>query len=184
MIESPRKIMMIDTNGYFVEEKIQDSFYTLQENELDASVVGTPVGLHAPKWDGTEWVEGKSDIELLTMAQQSKLNELYSSYQQELSGQVVSSLIGADGANIVFPYEPKNRDDYRSIGVKFSLNTALTESIIGSDSHGKFYITREDFVSLVSDFDNHETNLYLKFKELKTQVESVTIIADVEAIMW
>jgi hypothetical protein len=162
---------MIDTKPYIEKWNVKDA---------TGSIVPQPTDLEIQ----AAWDEMNSPSAQLEKAKSSKISELYTAYQQELSGQVTSSLIGADGLNIVFPYESKNRDDYRSIGVKFSLNTTLTESIIGSDSHGKFYITREDFISLVSDFDSHETSLYLKFKDLKTQVEPATTIADVEAIVW
>ena len=85
--------------------------------------------------------------------------------------------------NIVFPYQDKDRDNYKSIGIKFSLDPNKTESIIGSDSHGKFYIQRADFVTLANEFEAHEVNLYLKFKERETAVNTAdeTTLGD---IVW
>jgi hypothetical protein len=135
--------------------------------------------------DGLTIIAGSGDLDALKDA---KIAELYNSYQVELNGQIVSSLVGADGLNIVFPYTDKDRNNYRSIGVKFSLDSTLTQSIIGSDSHGKFYIQRADFVTLIGDFDNHETTLYMKFADKRSQVESIvdsaTAMDDVKAIVW
>jgi hypothetical protein len=114
----------------------------------------------------------------------NKLNTLYDSYQQEKNSAVTSSLIGSDGKNIVFEYGADNQIDYTKIATKLALNTSLTQSIIGSKSHGKFYINREDFGKLVNDFDNHEVNLYLKFSDKKALVESATTNADVDAVVW
>jgi hypothetical protein len=126
--------------------------------------------------------------ESLDTVKVEKIAELYNAYQAELNGQVTSSVIGADGLNIVFPYTDKDRNNYQSIGVKFSLNPDLTQSIIGSDSHGKFFIQRADFVTLTGDFDNHETSLYMKFADKRSQVESIldsaTAKDDVRAIVW
>lgn len=114
----------------------------------------------------------------------NKLNELYSAYQQEKNNQVISTLIGSDGQNIIFEYRADNQADYTKIGTKLALNTSLTQSIIGSKSHGKFQISREDFSQLVSDFDNHEVSLYVKFSDKKAQALAVTTIDEVNAIVW
>lgn len=113
-----------------------------------------------------------------------KIEELYNAYQSDKLGDVVSSIIGADGNAIIFEYGEDNQSDYTKIGTKFALNTTLTDSIIGSKSHGKFYITREDYTTLVGDFDNHETSLYVKFKQLKTDAENATSTEEIEAIEW
>jgi hypothetical protein len=120
----------------------------------------------------------------LEQVKADKTTVLYNSYQQEKNSVVVSSLIGSDGKNIVFDYAADNQIDYTKIATKLALNTSLTQSIIGSKSHGKFYINREDFGKLVNDFDNHEVNLYLKFSDKKTLVESATTNADVDAVVW
>lgn len=114
-----------------------------------------------------------------------KIEELYIAYQNELNSEVVSSLISPiDGKNIVFAYEDKNQKDYGKIAGKFGLSSAITESIIGSKSHGKFYISRSDFEILVGDFDNHETNSYIKYKNLKESIlsDTVTTFEQVDSI--
>lgn len=147
---------------------------TANHVELDATVSYTETG--------------EVFSESLDTAKDAKISELYSAYQTELNGQVTSSLVGDDGLPIIFPYTSKDRDNYRSIGVKFSLDSTLTQSIIGSDSHGKYYIQRADFVKLIGDFDNHETSLYMKFADKRSQVQGIvdsdTAKDDVKAIVW
>ena len=51
-------VRIIDSNGYFVE----DAFV----NELTAFTIETPCpdGFYLPKWDGAQWVEGKTAEEI------------------------------------------------------------------------------------------------------------------------
>jgi hypothetical protein len=109
---------------------------------------------------------------------------LYEEYQKELNGQVVSSLVGPDGLNYTFPYQPKNRDDYRSIGVTFALDANQMESIIGSDSHGKFYIQREDFVTLIKDFQDREVLLYTRMKQKESEVDIYDSTDLIQSVVW
>lgn len=122
----------------------------------------------------------------LSSLKQIKITELYQSYQKELNGQVISTLLGADGLNIIFPYTEKDRDNYRSIGITFALDSTQTQSIIGSDSHGKYYIQREDFMALTKEFQNHEVGMYMKFKQKETEVlaETCNTIDLVRGVIW
>jgi hypothetical protein len=155
------------------------------ENPLPSDLVTleVPEGFHLPKWDSINgvWVEGKAPV--LADLQSTKLAELYNAYQAELNGQVISSLVGADNANIVFSYTAKDRDNYRSIGLTFALDANQTESIIGSDSHGKFYIQRADFLTLTKEFQSHEVDLYMKFKQKEAEVNG-SGIDTIDSIVW
>lgn len=120
----------------------------------------------------------------LTTYKQIKKDELYSAYQRDKLGQVVSSLVGEDGLNIVFPYGENNQNDYRSIGITFALDETQTESIIGSDSHGKFYIQRTDFLTLTKEFQEHEVLLYMKMKEKESEVDACSTVELLQSVVW
>lgn len=51
-------VRIIDSNGYFIEDAFVD--------ELTELTIETPCpdGFYLPKWDGTQWVEGKTDEEI------------------------------------------------------------------------------------------------------------------------
>jgi hypothetical protein len=59
----------IDEQGYFIEDVLFDShpIITVDEVEvLDPHYIDTPCdgGFYKPKWNGSEWVEGKSQEEI------------------------------------------------------------------------------------------------------------------------
>ena len=51
-------VRVIDENGFFVRDDLVD--------ELTAFTIETPCpdGFYLPKWDGTQWVEGKTAEEI------------------------------------------------------------------------------------------------------------------------
>jgi hypothetical protein len=68
----------VDDKGYFVEDVLVDIYPTVLEvtqddegNEIttevrDTSYIDTPCteGLYKPKWTGSEWVEGLTELEI------------------------------------------------------------------------------------------------------------------------
>lgn len=62
-------VRIIDQNGFFIEDAFVDELteYTIQ--------TPCPQGFHLPKWNGTEWVEGKTPIELAVIATERKAVE-------------------------------------------------------------------------------------------------------------
>ena len=54
-------VRIIDNNGFFVEDAFVD--------ELTEFTIETPCpdGFYLPKWDGTQWVEGKTADEIAAM---------------------------------------------------------------------------------------------------------------------
>ena len=55
-------VRIIDTNGFFIEDAFVD--------ELTEFTIETPCpdGFYLPKWNGTEWVEGKTAEEIAEIA--------------------------------------------------------------------------------------------------------------------
>lgn len=125
-----------------------------------------------------------TEAEKLENAQKQKLTELYNAYQTEKWSEITSNVTGSDGLFIVFEYAKENKEDYQAIATAFAIDPNKTESIIGSKSHGKFYITREQMITLAADMDNHETNLYLKFKDKEALVSEAKSEVDVRAVIW
>lgn len=112
-----------------------------------------------------------------------KISELYNAYLAEKLGDITSSLVAPDGTNYVFEYGEENQKDYTKIGVSFAIDDTLTESIIGSKSHGKFFITKEEYKILASEFKQHETSCYTKFADLRAQARNASE-EELEQVMW
>lgn len=182
--------MVVDSNG-------QDTLDRVVVKELTGEVIDNENGTftilkEVPQpmykmqfnFDTGEFEETQSDTEKLQRVKQHKLSELYKAYQEEKWSQITSSLIGSDGLNIIFDYKSSNKDDYQGIVSSFAIDPNQTDSIIGSQSHGKFYINRDDMITLKNDMNKHETDLYLKFKDLKTKVENATTMTEVDSVVW
>ena len=56
-----KKVLRIDTNGYFLEDVILDSEET---TPIDCIEVECPQGFYKPKWQNDKWIEGISNEEL------------------------------------------------------------------------------------------------------------------------
>lgn len=56
-------VRIIDGNGYFVEDAFVD--------ELTEFTIEThcPAGFYLPRWDGTQWVEGKTADEIAAITE-------------------------------------------------------------------------------------------------------------------
>jgi hypothetical protein len=67
-----RVVAKIDDQGLYVEDVL------LEDNQpLPAGTVAQrpPEGFHAPKWNGSEWLEGKSEEEIVASLKDAKINE-------------------------------------------------------------------------------------------------------------
>lgn len=64
-------VRIIDDNGYFLRDDFTE--------EITKNTIETPCpqGFHLPKWNGTEWVEGKtaSELALIETARQVVVNQ-------------------------------------------------------------------------------------------------------------
>jgi hypothetical protein len=58
-----RVVSKIDEQGFFLEDVLLDNDAPLPSSEHVES--RPPQGFHKPKWDGTSWVEGKPEGEIL-----------------------------------------------------------------------------------------------------------------------
>lgn len=56
-----KKVLRTDNNGYFIEDVILE---VNEETPNDCIETLCPEGFYKPKWNGTEWVEGLTQIEI------------------------------------------------------------------------------------------------------------------------
>lgn len=81
-----KRFYIIETDGTCNQVKQVDDSYKPLENEIDELVCGNPngLGLYLPLWNGTEWIEGKDQTELLQQAKDSKIAELDNACNQTI----------------------------------------------------------------------------------------------------
>jgi hypothetical protein len=180
---------LVDENNQIMEHVVlelhvnENGYVIVPPNVIQAEYNG---GLLKPMYDeetGT-FIESATEEEQLPFKKSQRVSELYAAYAKQKVGQVISRLKGTNGEPVVFDYTEHNQSDYAKIASKFALIAELEESIIGSASHGKFFISRKDFQTLVEDFDAHETGLYRKFVELRTKVELAETLQEVSEVVW
>lgn len=63
------KLLRIDTDGMFIEDIITDTIPTItvgDEVVPDPQYIATdcPAGFYWPRWDGEQWVEGRTQAEI------------------------------------------------------------------------------------------------------------------------
>ena len=63
------KVIKVDSEGLYVEDVLLENL----EN-LEANLIAEPCaeGFHLPKWNGAEWVEGRTEEELSTIRNEQK----------------------------------------------------------------------------------------------------------------
>jgi hypothetical protein len=78
-----RVVSKIDEQGFFVEDVLLADNAALPSSEHVES--RPPQGFHRPKWDGTSWVEGKPEEEIVESKRAGKIAEIHSAAVEELS---------------------------------------------------------------------------------------------------
>jgi len=68
----------VDDKGYFVEDVLVESHPTIIVDEvevLDPHYIDTPCegGFYKPKWNGSEWVEGLTELEIEDIRNQPRV---------------------------------------------------------------------------------------------------------------
>lgn len=58
-------VRIIDNNGFFVEDAFVESLTDADGNPIPTYIeTPCPDGFYLPKWDGTQWIEGKTAEEI------------------------------------------------------------------------------------------------------------------------
>lgn len=56
-----RKVIKIDSNGYFIEDVILENEEITPEECIE---IECPQGFYKPRWDGSRWIEGLTQEEI------------------------------------------------------------------------------------------------------------------------
>lgn len=69
-----RKVLRIDSNGFFLEDVLLDDEEIIPSNCVE---IQCPDGFYKPKWTGSEWIEGltKEEIDTIKNQPQPKTEE-------------------------------------------------------------------------------------------------------------
>jgi hypothetical protein len=67
-----RVVAKIDEGGFFTEDVLIEDDAPVPSGCID---LWPPEGFHAPKWNGSQWVEGKPEAEIVEARKTEKINE-------------------------------------------------------------------------------------------------------------
>lgn len=68
-----KKVIRVDINGFFVDDLILDDNGITPINCIDTIC---PDGLYKPKWTGSVWIEGLTQVEIDTTKKQDTINNI------------------------------------------------------------------------------------------------------------
>lgn len=173
-----KRYARIDTEtGNFIEDVLFDDGVIPTDSNI--IMVDVPEGFHLPKWDGTQWVEGKTDAELLAIAINNKLAELQNAamtalatFQSTALGTMHTYLSGITDM-IYLESEDRfmNSADYDNQPI-------LWYTVENGDvSHSK-----EQIHSVYLDGRSAVQNKKYKVKSTLAQIQTATDVASVNAI--
>lgn len=77
-----RLVAKIDERGSFLEDVLLEDSEETPEGCIEER---PPEGLHAPKWVGSEWAEGKPQAEIVEALKPRKLSEIHAAALDELA---------------------------------------------------------------------------------------------------
>jgi hypothetical protein len=176
------QVNRIDANGMFIEPMVLEDGQILTETITDADgnvtiqpradIISVPVpeGFHHPKWDGSQWVEGKTDAELLEIAKAVKNAELESAYNQTTSF-IQSSALGTPHTYVI----RNGNDDYSAFfnsQFQFILSTYYDGSpfMWFTLENGDVSHTKDQFAQVYTEIHNHTQTARTQKKDYQTQI--------------
>jgi hypothetical protein len=184
-----RQIARIDSDGLYVEPVLVGDDAELFIQKEDLIGVEIPVGLHWPKWDGSEWVEGKPD-ELLQTKIDNKVSELDAICNQTILGDFSADI---DGVTYFFGHDERAQANFSS--AKLGFMDGSIDALMGGlvpwtayDANGKVVrlkLTKDQFSKVFIGHLSHTNGNIGKFRDdLEPKVRGCKKPEDVDAIVW
>lgn len=126
----------------------------------------------------TEIEDVTSEISIKELKEQKHI-ELEKTYTQLVSSGFVSSINGQD---ITYGYRQEDQLNYSKLANLFALNPDKVSTYLGTVSHGVISLTREQFISLMDDAEQHEMGLFMKKKSIENLITLAESVKEVEKI--
>lgn len=194
------QVSIIDSEGFFREpflvkrDRMDIELYdTLIEEDgtetkfLKPYIVidEVPQGLHKPKWNGTAWVEGKIETELLEQAKKAKIHQLRSECEKAILGYFKATV---DTVEYSFSNDAEAQSNFKDGIWALEGNKVTSVKWTCYDASGD--VVRLDLdLAKISDVNiarlMHKEAQVAKFRDtLQPQVEAATTISEVQAVVW
>jgi hypothetical protein len=183
------QVARIDSDGLYVEPVLLDDDTELFIQKDDLVGVTIPTGLHWPKWDGSEWIEGKPD-ELLETKKQNKLDELDAKCNQTILGDFSADV---DGVTYSFGHDERAQANFSS--AKLGFMDGSIDALFGGlvpwtayDAKGKVVrlkLNKDQFSKVFIAHLSHTNGNIGKFRDdLEPKVHACSKPEDVDKIVW
>jgi hypothetical protein len=190
-----RMIYLFDADGYFIDEQER---HDSVETPSNATEVAPDPTIQYPKFDGTEWVDGKTSADILAIYKSSRLDELKIDCSNAIYAGFTSSVTDAGGVALEFGYNDRDQLNFNGRLNKINLwkNQLLNGAITQADYDAKFplqwkstnkgvvSLTEAEFVQLMDDAEAHQLTQQKKYWTLEAQVNAATSQADVDKVVW
>lgn len=174
-----RKVYQIDENGLYVTDVLLDNN---DQTPSDCVDVDPPQdgSIHVFKWDGTQWVEGKSADELLAAYKSSTLANLQNARDVAVYSTFQSSALGSPKT---YAYDPISKDRLLGQLAILTATTSITTVKWVNDEDGLVAHTRDQFIQVVNDAYNHESVQAYKYIQAEPKINAATSTDEVDSIM-
>lgn len=173
-----RQVYKIDSNGFYVEPVI------LQDDEStpgDCLEVIPPEGFVKLQWNGTQWVEGMDQAELLPIKKEAKKIELNANCDNTIMAGFSSNALG-----VAHTYSSLALDEiwFNATLHRFNIDPNFTSVNYKTLDAGYLVHTKEQFMQVFIDGHSFGDSQITKLNNLKTQVDSAQTVDEVESIVW
>lgn len=173
-----RQVYKYDSSGFYVEPLLIGQYDLLPPNCVETAPTSD---LYKAKWNGSDWLEGATDAELLINAKAAKIGELNNAFVSALYQGFDSA---ADGTTRHYAFDPNNQ---RLLDWLLSIVTAGTcpDSIMAKDATGsQVTLTPTQAKQLCMDAQNHYLPNYQKLCGYEKTVSAATTIDAVNGVVW
>lgn len=146
----------------------------------DFSVYDDGNGQYIKEWNliQTQPTEAELEINWLNVVKQQKIDELNKLCEQT----ILAGFIAISGHKYGFSqYDQMNITQQMAL---LLVDTTITTINWKTEDAGVISHTRDEFVVLCNDANNHKRNNITKYWTLKAQVNAATTEADIGAISW
>jgi hypothetical protein len=117
----------------------------------------------------------------LEEVKQQKIKELDTARDTAIQEGFTSSVTGQE---LVFGYTEKDQLNILKQTNILTLNPSI-DTIMWNTKDGQIVtLTRQQFIDMLNDIQNHENTIWTKYRELATQVEAATTVEEINSIVW
>jgi hypothetical protein len=130
--------------------------------------------------DGT-FVKPEPPAPTLADVKKAKLAELQAARDNAIYTSFTSSALGTVKT---YNYDREAAQNFRDKALMLSLNPNITTVTWYTLEDGFITHTRDQFIQVCTDGDNHEEPLKMRYYTLEAQVNAATTVDEVNAIVW